>query len=110
MSLEDRISKTRSSTQSCDKFKKNYTKLYKSLKWHDIKVELHQRKIKTYHTMTLEQVRKLLESEMHDMQRLPSLFFNNPMSDLNDLNLPYYEILPHEPLHNISNYIKNLFN
>ena len=32
------------------------------------------------------------------------------MSDLNDLNLSYYEILPHEPLHDISNHIKNLFN
>ena len=31
------------------------------------------------------------------------------MSDLNDLNLSYYEILPHEPLHEISNHIKNLF-
>ena len=32
------------------------------------------------------------------------------MSDLNDLNLSYYEILPHEPLDDISNHIKNLFN
>ena len=32
--------------------------------------------------MTLEKVCKLLESKMHDMQRLPSLFFNNPMPDL----------------------------
>ena len=60
--------------------------------------------------MTLEQVRKLLESEMHGMERLPSLFFDNPMSDLNDLNLSYYEILPHEPLCDISNHIKNFFN
>ena len=44
------------------------------------------------------------------MQRLPSLFFNNLMSDLNDLNLSHYEILPHEPLHDISNNIKNLLN
>ena len=57
--------------------------------------------------MTLQQVRKLLEPEMHGMQRLRSLFFSNPMSDLN--NLSYYEILPHEPLHDISNHIKNLF-
>ena len=110
MSLEDRINKIRSSTRSCDKLKKNCTKLYENLKWHEFEDELHQRKIKIYHTMTLEQVRKLLESEMHGMQRLPSLFFNNPMSDLNDLNLPCYEILPHEPLHDISNHIKNLFN
>ena len=63
-----------------------------------------------YHTMTLEQARKLLESVMHGMQRLHSLFLNNPMSDLNDLNLSCYEILPHEPLNDISNHIKNSFN
>ena len=60
--------------------------------------------------MTLEQLRKLLEPKMHGMQRLPSLFLNKPMSDLNDLNLSYYQILPHEPLQNILNHIKNLFN
>ena len=31
------------------------------------------------------------------------------MSDLNDLNLSCYKILPHELVHDISNYIKNLF-
>ena len=55
--------------------------------------------------MTLERVCKLLESEMHDMQRLCSLFFNNPVSDL---NLSYYEILLHEPLQDISNHILKL--
>ena len=75
MSLEDRINKIRLSIQSCDKLKNNCTKLYENLKRHKIEDKLHQRKIKTYHTVTLEQVRKLLESEMHGMQRLPSLFF-----------------------------------
>ena len=46
MSLEDRINKIRSSTRSCDKLKKNCTKLYENLKWHEFEDELHQRKIK----------------------------------------------------------------
>ena len=110
MSLEDRINKIRLSTQNCEKLKRNHTKLYENLKRYEIENKLHQRKIKTYHTMTLEQIRKLLESEMRGMQRLPSLFFKNPMPDLNDISLLYYEILPHEPLHDISDHIKNLFN
>ena len=85
-------------------------KLYENLKRQETEDKPHQRKLKTYHKMTLEQVRKLLESEMPGMERLPSLFFNNPMSDLNDLNLSYYETLPHEPLCDISNHIKNFFN
>ena len=60
--------------------------------------------------MTLEQVRTLLESEIRSMQRLLPLFFSNATSDLNDLNFSYYKILPHEPLQDISNHIKNLFN
>ena len=79
MSLEDRINKIRLSTQSCNKLNKNCTNLYENLKWDEIEDELHQRKIKAYHTMTLEQIRKLLQSETHGMQRLSSLFFNNPM-------------------------------
>ena len=75
MSLEDRINKIRSSTQSCDKLKKNCTKLYENLKRHEIEDELHQRKIKTYHTMTLEQVHKLLESEIRRHAKTTLLIF-----------------------------------
>ena len=42
MSLEDRINKIRLSTQSCNKLKKNCTKLYENLKRHEIEDEPYQ--------------------------------------------------------------------
>ena len=47
---------------------------------------------------------------MHGLQRLPALMFNNPESSLQQLNLQHYEIFNNEPLHDISNHIKNIYN
>ena len=85
-------------------------KLYENLKGHEIAHELHQRKLKQYHSMTHDQLKKLLEKNLHSMQRLPALMYNHPTSDLSDLNLVNYDILCHVPLHEISNHIKNLYN
>ena len=43
------------------------------------------------------------------MQRLPALMCNYPNSDLSNFNLGNFEILCHEPLHDISDHIKNLY-
>ena len=45
---------------------------------------------------------------MHGIQRLSALLFYNPLTPLSDLNLTDYEILANEPLHDISNHIKNI--
>ena len=50
-----------------------------------------------------------LKTEMHGIQRVPSLFFNCPDGDLNFMGLDNYEILACEPLHDIGNHIKILF-
>ena len=60
--------------------------------------------------MTHDQLKKLLEKNLHSMQRLPALMYNHPTSKLSDLNLANYEILCHEPLHDISNHKKSLYN
>ena len=39
---------------------------------------------------------------------MPALLFNNPFSSLETSNLKKYEILVNEPLHDISNHIKNI--
>ena len=44
------------------------------------------------------------------MQRLSALMYDHPTFNLSDLNLADYEILCHEPLHDISNHTKNLYN
>ena len=45
---------------------------------------------------------------MHGIQRLPAVLFNNHALTLKDINLENYEILKNEPLHDVSNQIKNL--
>ena len=50
-----------------------------------------------------------LENEVHGIQRVPALMYNNPLDTLESLNLSKYEILVTEPLHDLSNHIKNLY-
>ena len=45
---------------------------------------------------------------MHGIQRLPALMYYNPHTDIQQINLQTYEIIFTEPLHDISNHIKNL--
>ena len=60
--------------------------------------------------MTHDQLKKLLEKNLHGMQRFPTLMYNHLIFNLSDLNLAIYEILCLEPLHDISNHIKHLYN
>ena len=46
---------------------------------------------------------------MHGIQMVPSILFNCPDGDLNLIGLENYEILACEPLHDIENHIKNVF-
>ena len=46
---------------------------------------------------------------MHGIQRPPAVLFNNHALTLKDINLENYEILKNEPLHDVSNQIKNLY-
>ena len=50
-----------------------------------------------------------LKTEMHGIQRVLSLLINCPEGDLSLMGLENYEILACEPLHDIENHIKNVF-
>ena len=50
-----------------------------------------------------------LEEIIYGIQRLPALMYYNPHNDIHQINLQTYEILLAEPLHDISNHIKNLY-
>ena len=39
---------------------------------------------------------------------MPALFFNTPFASPDEINLIRYEILINEPLHDISNHMKNI--
>ena len=52
----------------------------------------------------------MLEYEMHGIQRLPALLYKSSEPfDMRNYNIPDYEILTCEPLHDICNHTKNLY-
>ena len=71
--------------------------------------ELTQRGI-DYDCVNKKDLEKLLIKEMEGIQRVPSLIFSCPSTDLDDIFLENYEIIGCEPLHDIMNEIKNLLN
>lgn len=62
-----------------------------------------------YDGNTKQDLQRLLDEETHGIQHLPALLVcTNPKTPLADLNLHKYEILPVEPLHDVSHHIENL--
>ena len=61
-----------------------------------------------YNGNTKKELQHLLDQKRHGIQRLPALLINNPQSQLSDLCLDHYEVLPVEPLHDIAHHIENL--
>ena len=108
ISLKERVDAILTSVQSKDKIKAGKVKLYSALSKGEIITELHQRGVRFTAQSNKQHLESLLEVEMHGIQRLPALMFNEPFVSLEDLNLDKYEILVNEPLHDISNHIKNI--
>ena len=84
-----------------------HPKPFANLKKEDLKVEVMGRglqvdgeKKECYH--------KALTSELAGQCRVPALLFNAPKTTLEDLGVSKYEILPCEPMHDLSNHITNL--
>ena len=56
-----------------------------------------KRKIKFNPEEPLKDLQIKLQNEMHGIQRIPAIMFNNPTSSLMKLNLTNYEILCFKP-------------
>ena len=109
LSLSDRISKVRSTQASVSKLKRNLLKLYSNLKKDEVVQELHERKVSFTCNSSAKELQELLIKEMHGIQRLPALLFQNPTDNLDELFLQHYEILNNEPLHDVSHHTQNLY-
>ena len=109
MSLQDRIKKVKSTTMSQIKLQKQQLKLYNRLSKTEIIDELDQRAVKFISTLTKKDLMDILSYEMHGIQRLPPLHYDYPNHSMEEMSLSHYEILPNEPLHEVSNYIKNIY-
>ncbi|KAI8486075.1 hypothetical protein Bbelb_361750 [Branchiostoma belcheri] len=51
----------------------------------------------------------ILKNELHGIKRPPALLFHCPETSIESLNLEKYEVLPCEPLHDISHHIQHIF-
>ena len=109
MPIKERIEKVKIITTSVSRLEKNTIKLNENMKKIEIVDELHQRSVKFNSSLPQIDLMSLLQYEMHGIQRLRALLYGYPQKSLGYLNLEQYEILPNEPLHDISNYIKNIY-
>ena len=109
LSFSDRISKVRSSEISISKLRGNCVKLCKNLKKDEVVQELHERKISFTCISSTKDLQMLLDKEVHGIQRLPALLFQNPEKNLEELYLSDYKVLNNEPLHDVSHDIQNLY-
>ena len=109
MSLQNRIDHFLVSQASKEISNSRQLKLFDNLTKDAIVQELHERNVKFTCTSSAKDLNALLENEVHGVQRVPALMYNNPLDTLASLNLLKYEILLTEPLHDISNQTKNLY-
>ena len=109
ISLNDRVDKVLASLQSLKASKLKKTKLYTDLSIDNLILELQEHGIKFSTKQRKDKIQYLLTEEMHGIQRLPSLLFDNPTNTLNDMNLDHYEISTIEPLYDVGNHIKNVY-
>ena len=108
-SVQDRIDKILSTNCSKEKICQNRNKLYKNLKKYEIVTELHERGKHFYCKENKSSLQIKLDEEMHGIQRLPSLLYQEDNTSMKDLNLDRYEVLPCKPLHDIKGHISNLY-
>ena len=83
-----------------------HPKPFANLKKEDLKVEVTGRGLQVDDEKK-ECYQKALTSELAGQCRVPA-FFNPPKTTLEDLGVCKYEILPYEPMHDLSNHITNL--
>lgn len=109
LSIQKRIDKIMVTTGSKERLSPSNLKLYNNLSKADIINELHQRDVKFLSTSPTKELQELLNYEMGGIQRMPALIHHYPFKSLKDLQLENYEILYNEPLHDVSNHVKNIF-
>ena len=82
------------------------SKPFQNLRKDELIRELNARGI--YEGESKKELEKLLTEELHGVQRVPALLYNNPTATLKSINCDKYEILSFEPLHDIGKHIENV--
>ena len=107
--LSERIDIINMSQNARSKSKTGNLKLFDHLKKHEIVEELNSRNVKFLVQDSSKDLQDLLDATAHGIQRVPAILFNNFDTSLSDIKLQNYEILFTEPLHDVSNHIKNMY-
>ena len=81
-------------------------KPFQDLKKDELTRELSGRGI--HEGETKEELQNLLKEELHGVQRVPALLYQNPTLPLDSINCGDYKVLGFEPLHDISHHIENV--
>ena len=79
-------------------------KFYEMLSADELRRELEKRGCKDYPTTKVGR-RDMLKKLLAGIQRVPSLLMFSPETDLEDLSLDKYCVLPFEPLHDLKGYL-----
>ena len=98
MSLKDKFSKVLMSSRAKSCIIKGNIKSFFKLSKSELVKEFLQRSIKFTWQSTTKQLQGLLDLEMHDIQGLPAVLFNNHTFTLKDI-----EILKNDSLYDVSN-------
>ena len=86
MSLQNRIDPLLVSRASKEKSNSRKLKLFDNLTKYAIVQELHERNVKFTCTSSAKDLNALLEHEVHGIQRVPALVYNNSLDTLESLN------------------------
>lgn len=84
-----------------------HPKTFANLKTEDLKVEVMGRGLQV-DSEKKKCYQKALTSELARQWRVPALLVNAPKTTLEDLGVSKYEILPCEPMHDLSSHITDL--
>ena len=110
LSLQERINKVTQTESTLQRIRRGDVKFFHKLKKDEIIDELHQPKVKFSCNLNGKDLLKMLEYEMHGIQRLPAILYRSSEPfDMRNYNIPDYEILTCEPLHDMCNHTKNLY-
>ena len=108
ISLQERNEKVKNTTMSQIKLQKQQLKLYNGLRKTEI-IDEFQCVVKLTSTLQKTDLMNIVNCEMHGIQRLPALWYDYLNDIMEELNLSHYKILPNKSLHDLSNYMKNIY-
>ncbi|CAG2231598.1 unnamed protein product [Mytilus edulis] len=94
--------------ESLVKIKQGNINPFQNLSKDELTEELECRGIDTFRLKTKASLQEEMSDLLHGISRPPALLLHYPEKSLTESNVSCYEVLPCEPLHDISNVVQNI--